>query len=143
MKVEKLNNHEYVAYGENDNTAMLIMPRRHCNFNDSQYVFLFKPSKNTRLKTKVVIKKSSGCLHNRLPIECVDGKTRVVSVVGSLWVAGNVFNQRGESLGPNNKDYYIKDLDFQLNPSEYDIRFTKEELEKAIQYNFTIKNLKA
>lgn len=133
MKIQKIGKYEYEI--EDEYVRMMMMPHRHCNFKDFEYVYLFKPSKNPRLKTKVCLKRSSGCIHNRLPIECEDGKTRVVSVVGDFCVAGNFFNQRGESLGPNNIDYYVKKLDLEFDQSEYDIRFSVNDLNMAIEYN--------
>lgn len=135
MDVRKIGEHEYEVLDNENGTYMVVMPRRYCHFYKPEYVFLFKPSKNPKAKTKVVLKKTSYPLSSRIELMCDDGKLRIVSVVGFFFIAGNVFNQRGESLGPNNPDYYIKKLDFNLDRSKYDIRFTEADFIEAQTYN--------
>lgn len=116
---------------DSDGAYELMVPKRYSKFGYGRYVYLFKPSKNPKSKTKVVIREASLFTMCRRRIECEDGKRRVVTLVGNFIVAGNVFNQRGESLGPNNKGYYVRPIDFEFDHSAYDIRFAEEELAKC------------
>lgn len=123
---------EYTIKDENG-LEMLRVPRKKSVYDKLRYVLLFKPSKNGQAKTKVVIRENCGCIGGRFPIDCEDGKTRMVSMSGNFLVAGNIFNQRGESLGPNNLDYYVRPLNFDFNRSEFDVKFSEKELKEAMQ----------
>ena len=122
---------EYKIKDENG-IEMLMVPREMSVYDKSRYVFLFKPSRSGKAKTKVVIREIHGCISGRFPIECEDGKTRMVSMSGNFMVAGNIFNQRGESLGPNNLDYYVRPLNFGFNRSEFDVKFSEMEFKEAM-----------
>lgn len=135
VEINQIGEHEYEVIDYDNETYETVMPRRHCNFFEPKYVFLFKPSKNPRVKTKVVLKKTTYPLISKVRLVCEDGKQRLVSVVGNFCVAGNVFNQRGESLGPNNHDYYIKKIGFEIDKSNYDVRFTDVDFANAQAYN--------
>lgn len=139
IRTERISEHEYIVVDDIAETRDLMMPRLFCNFPLFSYVFLFKPSKNARIRTKVTLKQVICPTVCRCKIECEDGKFRYVSMVGSFCVAGNVFNQRGESLGPNNLDYYIKSLDFKFDKTQYDIKFSESDYAHAKEHNDKLK----
>ena len=112
---------------------MLVVPCRDSVFDSSQYVLLFKPSKHAKVKTKVVIRERGVCLSGRYQIKCEDGKVRTVSMSGNFYAAGNVFDQRGDSLGPNNLDYYVRPLNFNFDRNNFDVKFSEDDLKKAMQ----------
>lgn len=52
---------------------------------------------------------------------------------GNFYVAGNVFDQRGDSLGPNNLDYYVRPLNFNFDRNNFEVKFSEDDLKKAMQ----------
>ena len=123
---------DYLFKDENG-FEMLVVPCRASVFDSSQYALLFKPSKHAKVKTKVVIRERGVCLSGRYQIKCEDGKVRTVSMSGNFYVAGNVFDQRGDSLGPYNLDYYVRPLNFNFDRNNFDVKFSEDDLKKAMQ----------
>ena len=122
---------EYKIKDENG-IEMLMVPSKLSVYDKSRYVFLFKPTRSGKAKTKVVIREIHGCISGRFSIKCEDGKTRMVSMSGNFMVAGNIFNQRGESLGPNNLDYFVRPLNFDFDRSKFDAKFSRLEFKAAM-----------
>lgn len=135
MEIQQTGEHEFFIIDHDNDVYMSVMPCKYCNYRYPEYVFLFKPSHRPLIKTKVVIRQTIGAVQTKIPIVCEDGRRRIVPAAGNFYAAGNVFNQHGESLGPNNHDYYVKKLDFKLDRTKYDIKFTEAEFIKAQKYN--------
>lgn len=135
MEIQQTGEHEFFIIDHDNDVYMNVMPCKYCNYRYPEYVFLFKPSRSPLIKTKVVIRQTIGAVQTKIRIVCEDGRRRIVPAAGNFYAAGNVFNQHGESLGPNNHDYYVKKLDFKLDRTKYDIKFTEAELIKAQKYN--------